>query len=176
MEPTLEFEHAFAASIGAGSANSIGGGFGSAAGISNFFCTWHCGNDLFGQRNGLFMNGEKVLGTVKGAVADTAPDFVGAMTSGGEVITSVVFENELDAGGGNSLGELVDEVAFRLADTKCGFQLGDMNEDGLTNLEDVQPFVDLLIAGGFLCQGDYTGDGIFNLEDVDPFVADLAGG
>ena len=53
--------------------------------------------------------------------------------------------------------------------------LGDVNCDGVVNLLDVGPFVDLLGTGGFSTKADINGDGSVNLLDVGPFV-DLLGG
>ena len=54
--------------------------------------------------------------------------------------------------------------------------LGDANQDGMVSLLNVQPFVELLIAGEFQVEADINGDGAVTLLDVDPFVALLAGG
>ena len=52
---------------------------------------------------------------------------------------------------------------------------GDVNQDGVVNLLDVQPFIDLLNSGGFLDEADINQDGAVNLLDVDPFIGVLAG-
>ena len=48
--------------------------------------------------------------------------------------------------------------------------LGDINGDGLINLLDVQPFVDLLTNNLFQVEADINGDGVVDLLDVQPFV------
>lgn len=48
--------------------------------------------------------------------------------------------------------------------------LGDINCDGLINLLDVAPFIELLTSGEFLPQADINGDGLVNLLDVAPFI------
>ena len=53
--------------------------------------------------------------------------------------------------------------------------LGDVNCDGLVNLLDVAPFVDLLSSGGFSENADANEDGQVNLLDVAPFVDLLSG-
>jgi hypothetical protein len=58
----------------------------------------------------------------------------------------------------------------------CDFALGDVNQDGLISLTDVDPFVNLLIAGDFQCEADINEDGAVTLTDVDGFVAILIGG
>ena len=54
--------------------------------------------------------------------------------------------------------------------------LGDINCDGVVDLLDVSPFVDLLVGGGFSPKADINGDGVVDLLDVGPFVAILTGG
>lgn len=53
--------------------------------------------------------------------------------------------------------------------------LGDVNRDGVVDLLDVGPFVDLLTSGGFQLEADVNQDGIFDLLDVGPFVEILGG-
>ena len=48
---------------------------------------------------------------------------------------------------------------------------GDVNEDGVVDLQDVQPFVHLLTSGDFNINADVNNDGVLNLADVAPFVA-----
>ena len=55
-------------------------------------------------------------------------------------------------------------------DVEVSFQLGDVNCDGEVDLLDIQPFVDLLIAGGFSEKADINMDGIVSLLDVSLFV------
>ena len=55
------------------------------------------------------------------------------------------------------------------------FLVGDINCDGVIDLIDVQPFVDLLNSGGFSEKADLNSDGLVTLEDVDPFVELLLG-
>ena len=54
--------------------------------------------------------------------------------------------------------------------------VGDVNGDGVVDLLDVVPFVDLLISGEFACEADIDGNGVVDLLDVTPFVAVLTGG
>ena len=76
----------------------------------------------------------------------------------------------------------VDEAGAQLAMTFIGYQigsavlLGDVNQDGVVNLLDVDPFVAVLTSGGFQLEADVNQDGQVNLLDVDPFVALLSGG
>jgi hypothetical protein len=53
--------------------------------------------------------------------------------------------------------------------------LGDVNRDGLVNLLDVSPFVDVVTSGACNAQSDVNQDGVTNLLDVGPFVALISG-
>ena len=55
------------------------------------------------------------------------------------------------------------------------FFLGDVNEDELVNLLDVEPFIDMISNGQFQDQADMNRDGVVNLLDVEPFIAALSG-
>ena len=55
------------------------------------------------------------------------------------------------------------------------FVAGDVNCDGVVDLLDVSPFVQLLSTGGFSEKADINGDGTVDLLDVSPFVALLSG-
>lgn len=54
--------------------------------------------------------------------------------------------------------------------------IGDVNLDGVVNLLDVAPFVDLISNGIFQAEADINGDGNVNLLDVSGFVELLSGG
>ncbi len=53
--------------------------------------------------------------------------------------------------------------------------LGDVNLDGVVNLLDVAPFVELLSSGDFQAEADINQDGVVDLLDVQPFVDLLSG-
>jgi autotransporter-associated beta strand protein len=53
--------------------------------------------------------------------------------------------------------------------------VGDVNQDGVVNLLDVAPFVELLAIGNFQAEADINDDSAVNLLDVEPFIALLAG-
>lgn len=53
--------------------------------------------------------------------------------------------------------------------------LGDINLDGVVNLLDVDPFIDLLGSSGFLLGADFNQDGEVNLLDVNGFITALGG-
>ncbi|MEM9410031.1 MAG: dockerin type I domain-containing protein, partial [Planctomycetota bacterium] len=56
-----------------------------------------------------------------------------------------------------------------------GLILGDVNGDGVVDLLDVQPFVQVLTDQGYLPAADVNQDGTVNLLDVAPFVGLLTG-
>ncbi len=53
--------------------------------------------------------------------------------------------------------------------------LGDLNGDGSVDLLDVEPFVQLIVIGGFQIEADVNKDGRVNLLDVELFVDLLVG-
>ena len=65
------------------------------------------------------------------------------------------------------------EMAIR---GEAGGLLGDVNCDGVVDLLDINPFVNLITTGGFSAKADINGDGAVDLLDVAPFVAILTGG
>jgi len=52
--------------------------------------------------------------------------------------------------------------------------VGDVNCDGVVDLLDIGPFVDLITSGGFSPKADIDGNGVVDLLDVGPFVALLS--
>ena len=59
---------------------------------------------------------------------------------------------------------------------ELSFLLGDANGDGVVDLLDVGPFIDILISGQFQPASDINQDGVVDLLDVDPFIQILIGG
>lgn len=64
--------------------------------------------------------------------------------------------------GGNYCDQYVELNGF------CG--VGDLNHDGMTNLDDVGPFVAALLAGAGDCTADANSDGVVNGLDIQPFI------
>ncbi len=69
-----------------------------------------------------------------------------------------------------------DNISATLVNGGCDFDLGDVNQDGMVTLLDVDPFVQVLTKTGFQCEADVNEDGVVSLLDVDPFVQLLSGG
>ena len=66
-------------------------------------------------------------------------------------------------------------IAWKVEGEVVNFILGDVNQDGLVNLLDIEPFVELLTNGGFQDEADINKDGVVDLLDVAPFVELLSG-
>ena len=77
-----------------------------------------------------------------------------------------------DFGEGSVVEAGVDRVEIQVVncDEVPDVLIGDVNMDGVINLLDVAPFVDLISNGGFQVEADINGDGEVNLLDVGPFV------
>ena len=89
----------------------------------------------------------------------------------GDVVASLGNNVDLimDYAGGNG-----DDIA--LVAIAAGVLLGDINLDGIVNLLDVGPFIDLIADGQFQTEADVNEDGVVNLLDAGPFIALLNGG
>lgn len=60
--------------------------------------------------------------------------------------------------------------------TQAGVLLCDVNLDGVVDLLDIAPFVDLIQSGTYQCEGDANQDGLVDLLDIGPFIVFLSGG
>lgn len=92
-------------------------------------------------------------------------------------INFVGFTFEGPTGNGDPSGPPISVANFLLtgpADTDG--MLGDINCDGVVDLLDVGPFVELITNNEFSTKGDINLDGAVTLLDVGPFVALLIGG
>ena len=69
--------------------------------------------------------------------------------------------------------QVISDFQFVELGTKL---IGDVNLDGVVDLLDVSPFVELLVNGEFQIEADINQDGEVNLLDVGPFVDLLSGG
>lgn len=54
-------------------------------------------------------------------------------------------------------------------------EAGDVNQDGVVDAIDIQPFVAAVTTGDPVCGADLTGEGLVNADDVPGFVAKLLG-
>lgn len=69
-----------------------------------------------------------------------------------------------------------NDIGLIAANSKCAFDLGDVNMDGKIDLLDVAPFVSSLTGGSYVCEADINQDGENDLLDVSPFVDLISGG
>jgi len=59
------------------------------------------------------------------------------------------------------------------ADPSGENSLGDVNQDGVVNFADIDPFINVLISGGFQEEADANQDGVVNFSDIPAFIAAL---
>ncbi len=83
--------------------------------------------------------------------------------------------NASDLGDGSVVEAAVDGFQVLFFECEDEVVVGDVNRDGVVNLLDVAPFVDLLSNGEFQAEADINMDGVVNLLDVDGFVQLLGG-
>jgi hypothetical protein len=67
-------------------------------------------------------------------------------------------------------------LANLLVASSCTTLLGDVNQDGQVDGLDVDPFVGVLLDGGYQTEADMNKDQVVDGVDVDPFVAAVVGG
>ena len=80
--------------------------------------------------------------------------------------------------GGQWGGHDLSLNSFRLNGAAVGESetlIGDVNLDGVVNLLDISPFIDLLLNGGYSAEADINRDGSVNTLDIDPFIEILLG-
>lgn len=68
----------------------------------------------------------------------------------------------------------IQRIGYRILNADM-ILLGDVNCDGVVNLLDVQPFIDVLSSGVYLDRADINQDGVVNLLDVQGFIQILGG-
>jgi hypothetical protein len=92
--------------------------------------------------------------------------------------TTEAIEFRIYTVGGQWGGHGLSLNSFRLngaADGESEVLIGDVNLDGVVNLLDIRPFIDLLLSGGYSVEADINGDGAVNSLDIDPFIDILLG-
>ena len=137
-----------------------------------------------------------------GTTANVAGEYSGKLSNGGETITlrdatgqtiqqfayddAAPWPTSTD-GGGSSLtvvdtaGDYNSSSNWTAATPSPGFLeqeflLGDANQDGIVDFNDISAFIGLLQGGPFLAEADINGDGIIDFKDIAPFINLLANG
>ena len=139
----------------------------------NFVWIWETGNPdssrnavvVYNNQELLIRKGDVILVDVnQDGIDDPATivdfesfNFVNLSIAGGYVYLLVEIEVP---------GLLFGNAFFRIP----VFTPGDVNGDGLVNLLDVPPFVELLSSTQYQVEADINRDGIVNLLDVGPFI------
>ena len=107
--------------------------------------------------------------TEPGAQLDGSPLSVYFLQEPTGVIYS--FSDESDLGLGEpTTGPIRLTVTVGTVDSTL---LGDVNLDGVFDFFDIQPFIDLLMAGEFQAEGDINENGFVDFFDIQPFIAAL---
>ena len=84
------------------------------------------------------------------------------------VLASGNYQCEADINGDGIVG-LMDIPLFNNLLPPCPCLLGDVNQDGVVDCADEQPFMAVLASGGFQCEADINQDGTVDLMDVPLF-------
>jgi len=121
-----------------------------------------------------FDQNNSIIGSQNVFVDFTQAVFVGVAAENGTVISRMEVVSEVNDENGEPMGEVVDNIAFRLVET-CESALGDINGDDVVSLLDVSPFVNLIASQGFQCEADMNQDGAVDLLDVSMFIELLTG-
>ena len=76
--------------------------------------------------------------------------------------------DDLDANGNLASSWTADTPTPGFFDQE--FLLGDANQDGIVDFNDIPAFVDRLLNGPFLLEADINGDGFIDFNDIPHFV------
>ena len=60
-------------------------------------------------------------------------------------------------------------------DCPAGFELGDVNQDGAVNFDDIGPFITRLSTGQYACEADIDQNEVVDFSDIGPFIGLLSG-
>ena len=101
-----------------------------------------------------------------------------SIASGATDLASIVFFSSQNAVNGNqNSGVWIDNLLVQTDRTvETGVLKGDVNSDGVVDFFDIQPFIDVLSAGGNQAEADADCDGDVDFFDIQPFIDILAGG
>jgi len=76
----------------------------------------------------------------------------------------------------NDLGSMPADQFIVIEQADFAILLGDVNRDGIINVLDITPFINVLSSGGFQIEADVNGDGVVNILDIMPFITALSDG
>ena len=131
------------------------------------------GNFYYALGNNVFkcvdLNGDGDYWDFTTSTFDPGEQSLFAQDLGQFVQRILCFESTLFVSVGNSNGT---SDIFQILESIVS---GDVNGDGVVDLLDISPFVELLAEGIFQEEADLNGDGLVNLLDIAPFVALLEG-
>ena len=120
---------------------------------------------------------EDIISTGLGAPQGMAIDSDSGQLYWTDLVNDTITRANLDGTGIEDVvtSGLIAPSGIAIANVQSSFLLGDVNLDGVVDLLDVEPFIDLISGSGFQFEADINGDGLVNLLDVNPFVNILVG-
>ena len=93
------------------------------------------------------------------------------------VVTAEPVADSVDILISTGSGGIVNQGEFVIAthgiatvEVSAGALLGDVNQDGQVDMDDVNPFIDVILNGPYQIEADINQDGAVNLLDVTPFI------
>ena len=110
---------------------------------------------------GVGNGGRKLIANGTYSGADPSFGMDGSLESEGLFLTSTT------PGGGEAIDP--DNI-MRAVNVDPGVLKGDVSLNGSVGFEDIQPFVDILDAGGFQAEADISMNGSVGFEDIQPFI------
>ena len=134
-------------------------------------------DDLFDGRNASFVlsqisdnqyaslgSGQLAVRAGQASVAATDARTIMVATDDDELFTTRADIIHFDGDGLINLGRMMGQAMVNLE------TLGDVNCDGVVNLLDVEPFINLITSGQYGVKADINQDGTVDLLDVAPFI------
>ena len=142
------------------------------SGLDGTYYSVLSGGNAFTDRDGIFsafpinMSDSQQINVTLDYDANVAGTYTGAL-----MIDNLDITTEGGIGNGANDGDDLISLSINVVEP---FVLGDIDCNGVVNLIDVDPFVDLVVIGTFEEKADINGDGMVNLLDVSGFVDILA--
>ena len=142
-------------------------------------------NSIFGVANSFtFVGTDNFIGTL-GSPVD--PMLAPLADNGGPTQTHALLDGSIAIDSGTpfgnfavrdqrgfdrNVGTATDIGAFEFGGVapELEFLLGDVNQDGVVDFLDIQPFINLLSSQTFQDEADIDGNGVVNFLDIAPFI------